>query len=132
MSRFEHFGFGVPWEDLNNYSQAVRAGDRLFVSGQVAHDSEGNFLGEGDITVQTEATLANLDRVLQRFGAERSDVVETNIFLVDLRTNFAPAMAVCKRYFGDHRPASNAFGVVALVLEPQLIEISAHALLRAS
>jgi enamine deaminase RidA (YjgF/YER057c/UK114 family) len=132
MGRFEHFGFGVPWEDLANYAQAVRAGDRLYVSGQLSHDPDGKFLHEGDIEGQTEVTLANLDVVLRHFGAERTDVVETNIFLVGLRANFAPAMAVCKRYFGDHRPASNAFGVVELALPEQLIEIAATAVLAPS
>ncbi|MGY1607527.1 MULTISPECIES: RidA family protein [unclassified Geodermatophilus] len=129
MGRFETFGFGVPWEDLANYSQAVRAGDRLYVSGQLSHDADGTFLHEGDVEGQTEVTLANLDAVLSRFGAQRTDIVEMNVFLVGLRANFAPAMAVCKRYFGDHRPASNAFGVVELALPEQLIEIAATAVL---
>ena len=132
MSRFEHFGFGVPWEDLANYSQAVRAGGRLFISGQLSHDPDGNFVGEGDIEAQADMALANLDLVLRRFGAQRSDIAEINVFLVDLRTNFAPAMAACKRYFGDHRPASNVFGVVDLALPQQLIEIAASAVLEPS
>ena len=132
MSRFEHFGFGVPWEESANYSQAVRAGDRLFISGQLSHDPNGNFLGEGDVEVQADTALANLDMVLRRFGAQRSDIAEINVFLVDLRTNFAPAMAACKRYFGDHRPASNVFGVVDLALPQQLIEIAASAVLEPS
>ena len=132
MNKFETFGFGVPWEDLANYSQALRAGDLLFISGQLSHDPDGNFLAEGDIAAQTENTLSNLDLVLQRFGAERSHIAEVNIFLMDLRTNFAPAMAECKRYFGDHHPASNAFGVTALALPEQLIEIAATAVLSPS
>ncbi len=129
MSRFEHFGFGVPWEDVANYSQAVRAGDRLFISGQLSHDMEGNFLEKGDVGAQADVTFANMDIVLRRFGAARTDIAEMNIFLIDLRTNFAPTMAACKRYFGDHRPASNVFGVVALALPEQLVEIAATVVL---
>ncbi len=129
MSTFEHFGFGVPWEDAANYSQAVRAGDRLFISGQLSHDMEGNFLEAGDVGAQADVAFANLDVILRRFGAERTDIAEINIFLMDLRSNFAPAMAACKRYFGDHRPASNVFGVAALALPEQLIEIAATAVL---
>ncbi len=102
MSSFEHFGFGVPWEDLANYSQAVRAGDRLYISGQLSHDMDGNFLHEGDVEAQADVAFANIDVVLRRFGAGRT---------------------------GDHRPASNAFGVVALALPEQLIEIAATAVL---
>ena len=127
--RFEHFGFGVPWEDLANYSQAVRAGDLLFISGQLSHDMDGNFLKERDVEAQADVALANLDLVLRRFGAERMDIAEINVFLIDLRSNFAPAMAACKRYFGEHRPASNVFGVAALALPEQLIEIAATVVL---
>jgi enamine deaminase RidA (YjgF/YER057c/UK114 family) len=129
VSTFEHFGFGVPWEELANYSQAVRAGDRLFISGQLSHDADGNFLSEGDVEAQADAAFANLDVVLRHFHAQRSDIAEINVFLMDLRSNFGPAMSACKRYFGDHRPASNVFGVAALALPQQLIEIAATAVL---
>ncbi len=129
MSRFEHFGFGVPWEDLANYSQAVRAGDLLFISGQLSHDLEGNFLNEGDVEAQTDVALGNVDVILRRFGAQRSDIAEMNIFLMDVRANFAPAMAACKRWLGEHRPASNLWGVTELALPEQLIEIAATAVL---
>ncbi len=114
---------------MANYSQAVRAGDRLFISGQLSHDLEGNFLQEGDVEAQADVAFANLDAILRRFGGERSDIAEINIFLMDLRTDFTPTMAACRRYFGDHRPASNVFGVVALALPEQLIEIAATAVL---
>lgn len=129
MSNFEYFSWGVPWEDLSTYSQAVRAGDQLFISGQLSHDREGTFLHEGDVEAQTEVTLANIDTILRHFGGERTDVVEVNLFVVNLRTNFEPAAKAFGRYFGSHRPASNAFGVVELVLPQQLIEIAARAIL---
>jgi enamine deaminase RidA (YjgF/YER057c/UK114 family) len=129
MSRFQHFGFGVPWEDQANYSQAVRAGDQLFISGQLSHDLEGNFLHEGDVAAQAEVALANIDVVLRHFGAERTDVVQVDIFVVGMSTNFWPAMAAFRQYFGAHRPASNAWGVVELALPQQLIEVAATAVL---
>jgi 2-iminobutanoate/2-iminopropanoate deaminase len=129
MSDFEYFGFGVPWEDLANYSQAVRTGDQLFISGQLSHDPEGNFLREGDVEGQADVALANMDLVLRRFGAERTDIVEVTVFLVDLRSNFGPAMVALKRYFGAHRPANNTLGVVELALPQQLIEVAARAVL---
>ena len=128
-TRFEHFGFGVPWEELANYSQAVRAGNMLFVSGQLSHDAEGNFVGAGDFELQAKTAFANLDRVLQRFGAARTDIAEVNLFLVDLRTNFAATGAACRDYFGDHRPANNTFGVAELALPDQLVEIAATVVL---
>lgn len=128
-SRFEHFGFGVPWEDAASYSQAVRAGNLLFISGQLSHDMEGTFLHAGDFEGQTAATLKNLDQVLARFDAQRPDIVEVNVFVVDLRANFDAAVASSKRYFGPHRPASNVIGVDALAFPDQLIEIAATVVL---
>ena len=78
---------------------------------------------------QTDVALGNVDVILRRFGAQRSDIAEMNIFLMDVRANFAPAMAACKRWLGEHRPASNLWGVSALALPEQLIEIAATAVL---
>jgi 2-iminobutanoate/2-iminopropanoate deaminase len=132
MTTFEYFGFGVPWEEAANYSQALRAGDLLFISGQLSHDPDGNFLGEGNFEAQADATFENLDRVLAKFSAERSDIVEVNVFIVDLRTHFDAAIAGCKRYFGEHRPATNTIGVDALAFPEQLLEIAATAVLKES
>ncbi len=129
MSKFEHFGFGVPWEDAANYSQAVKAGNLLFISGQLSHDEDGTFTGDGDFERQIETTFANLDKVLARFGADKSDIAEVNVFIVDLRENFEATGAALVKYFGEHRPANNALGVAALAFPQQLIEIAATAVL---
>ncbi len=129
---FKKFAFGVPWEEAAGYSQAVRAGDLLFISGQLSHDAAGTFLGADDFDVQLQATFDNLDRVLEQFGAGRADIAEVNIFLVELRTNFDATAASSKRYFGEHRPASNLIGVEALAFPDQLVEIAATAVLEDS
>lgn len=124
MTTSETFNHGVPWEDAYGYSQALRVGDTVYISGQLAHDSQG-LVGEGDIVKQCEATFANLDRVLENFGAARSQVINTAVVLVNLRENFAEAAAAHRAYFGDHRPASTALGVEALALPGQLVEVRA-------
>lgn len=131
-SRFTHFGFGVPWEDAAGYSQAVRAGNLLFISGQLSHAPDGRFLHADDFAGQATVALDNLDRVLRQFGAERSDIVEVNVFIVDIRAHFDAALAGVKRYFGEHRPANNTIGVDGLAFPQQLIEIAATAVLRDS
>jgi 2-iminobutanoate/2-iminopropanoate deaminase len=128
-SRFVHFGFGVPWEDAASYSQAVRAGSLLFISGQLSHAPDGTFLHAGDFEGQVTVSLENLDRVLGQFGAERSDIVEVNVFIVDIRAYFDAALVGVKRYFGEHRPANNTIGVDGLAFPEQLIEIAATAVL---
>jgi 2-iminobutanoate/2-iminopropanoate deaminase len=121
------FNHHVPWEDAFGYSQAMQVGDTLYISGQVAHDAEGNFVGEGDIEAQLTATFENLDKVLAHFGASRRQVVETTVLVVGLRERFEACAAAHARYFGDHHPTSTAWGVVELALPPQLLEIAAVA-----
>lgn len=128
-SRFEHYGFGVPWEEASSYSQGLRAGDLLRISGQLSHDMDGNFLHAGDFQAQAALAFENLDRVLQHFQAERTDIVEVNVFVVDLRTHFDAALAGVRRYFDGHRPANNTIGVSALAFPEQLVEIAATAVL---
>lgn len=123
------FSFGLPWEDAAGYVQGLRRGSVLRISGQLSHDPEGNFLHVGDFVGQTRATFENIDRVLAHFGAERRDIIETNVFLVDIRDNFTEFAALHKEYFGDYRPASNAWGATGLALPEQLIEIAAHVML---
>jgi len=48
-----------------------------------------------------------------------TDIAEVNVYVVDLRTTFDAAVAACKRYFGEHRPANNLLGVEALALPQQ-------------
>lgn len=118
------FNHGVPWEDAYGYSQGLRVGDTIYVSGQLAHDSHG-LVGEGDIVKQCDVTFANLDRVLDHFGASRDQVVNTAVVLVNLRDNFDQAAAAHRAYFGEHRPASTALGVADLALPGQLVEVRA-------
>ncbi|MGW1541907.1 RidA family protein [Streptomyces sp. NPDC002309] len=119
------FGFGVPWESLFGYSQALQAGETLYISGQVSHDADGAFVGAGDFELQTRTTFANLDKVLDQFGATRNQVVESTALIIDMRENFASLARLHAEYFAEHRPTSTAMGVVALALPEQLIEIGA-------
>lgn len=121
----ETFAYGVFWEEEYGYSQAIRAGSTIYISGQLAHDAEGQFIGEGDFSAQLGATFDNLDKVLEHFGASRSQVVEDTVMVVGLQENFDELVAGHKGYFGDHRPASTVFGVTALAFPEQLVEIAA-------
>ncbi|MET9109497.1 RidA family protein [Streptomyces zhihengii] len=125
MTKIETFGFGVPWESLFGYSQALRAGDTLYVSGQLSHNAEGTFLGEGDFGLQMATTFANLDLVLEHYGATRAQVVETTILVRNLREHFGSLAPFHAQYFGEHRPTSTVMGVSDLALPEQLIEVGA-------
>jgi 2-iminobutanoate/2-iminopropanoate deaminase len=126
---FKPFGFGMPWEDAYGFAQAVQAGDTLYISGQLSHDMDAKFVGEGDFEVQVRTTFANIDRVLEAHGARKDQIVETMVYVKNLRQHFEDIARLHREYFGDHRPTSTLVGVVDLALPPQLVEISAVALL---
>ncbi|MET9764176.1 Rid family hydrolase [Streptomyces sp. NPDC006372] len=124
-SQAKTFGFGMPWESLYGYSQAVQVGDTVHVSGQLSHDRHGAFVGADDFALQVRTTLENLDLVLKQFGAERGQIVETTVLVRNLRENFDTTARLHAEFFGEHRPASTVLGVSDLALPGQLVEIGA-------
>ncbi len=119
--------FGMPWEQSYGFAQAIQVGPALYISGQLSHDMEANFVGEGDFELQVRTTLANLDRVLESYGAGREQVVQTTVYVKDLRRHFDDVARLHAEYFGQHRPTSTVLGVVDLALPQQLVEIAAVA-----
>lgn len=108
------------------YSHAVRAGDLVVVSGQVARDADGRLVGQGDVAAQTRQVFANLDAVLRAAGCGPDDVVKLTVFVTD-RSARAAVSRVRDEIFTEPRPAST-FLVVAGLADPDLlVEIEALA-----
>ena len=126
---FQTFGFGMPWEEAYGFSQALRSGSTLYISGQLSHDMDAKFVGEGDFELQVRTTFTNIDRVLEAHDAHKNQIVETMVYVKNLREHFDDIARLHREYFGDHRPTSTLLGVVDLALPPQLVEISAIAVL---
>ena len=108
-------------------SQGFSVDGTIYISGQFSHDSEGTFVGEGNIEAQTRQTLANLDRVLEGFNITRSNLAYLEIYLTNAQAHTEPAIGIFKEYMGQHRPAGSLIGVDHLASPEQLIEISAIA-----
>ena len=128
-SHFKRHMFGVPWEAAYGFSQAIQCGTTLFISGQLSHDMAGSFIGAGEFERQVRTTFANLDTVLAAYGASREQIVQTTVYVKDLRDNFDAIARLHAEYFGEHRPTSTVLGVVELALPAQLVEIAAVAIL---
>jgi len=94
---------GAP-KAIGPYSQAVRAGDYLFFSGQIPLDPQSGEVVLGGIEMQTEQVMVNLGAVLQAAGLEFSQVVKTTIYLQDLG-DFAAVNAIYGRFFPGVAPA---------------------------
>jgi 2-iminobutanoate/2-iminopropanoate deaminase len=89
---------------IGPYSQAIRAGNFLFTSGQIALDPEsGEFLG-GSIEEETERVLKSLEAILIAGGVTLQDVVKTTVYLSDL-SHFAAMNRVYEKYFSGTKPA---------------------------
>jgi 2-iminobutanoate/2-iminopropanoate deaminase len=114
-------------EPVSHYTDAVRAGDLLFVSGCIAVDGDGRLVGGDDPVEQARQVLANLVAALEAGGASIADVVKVTVFLTDVGDR-AAVNEVRKEVFGDVRPASTLVEVSALVLPGARVEIEAVAL----
>ena len=107
------------------YSQAVRHGDTVYLSGQIPLDPETMKLIEGDITEQAHRVFRNLRAVCRAAGGDLGNIVKLNLYLVDM-ANFAAVNEVMKQYFSEPYPARAAVGVAAL---PLGAEVEAEAVL---
>ena len=85
---------------IGPYSQAIKAGDTVYVSGQIPLDAAGQLVGAGDVTAQTHQVLKNLTAVLAAAGLALTDVVKCSIFVKDLG-NFAVINQVYGSYFDE-------------------------------
>ena len=98
---------------IGPYSQAIRSGDLLFLSGPVGLDPQSGSLVEGGLEAETTRALQNLEAVLLAAGAGLDRVVKTTVFLVDLG-DFQAMNAIYARAFGETRPARSTVQVSAL------------------
>jgi 2-iminobutanoate/2-iminopropanoate deaminase len=115
-------------EPVSHFTDAVRAGNLLFVSGFVPVDGEGRLVGGDDVVAQVRQVFANLAAVLAAAGATFADVVKVTVYLTDIADR-ARINPVRQEIFGDTRPASTLVEVSALVVPGAKVEIDAVALL---
>jgi 2-iminobutanoate/2-iminopropanoate deaminase len=114
---------GLP-APLSHYTDAVRFGNILFVSGLTAHDAEGKIVGATDAAAQTRQILTNLKLVLDAAGATMADVLKVTVFLTNIDDR-AAINPVRQEFFGPTRPASTLIEVSRLALPEMKVEIEA-------
>ena len=98
---------------IGTYSQAVKMGNTVYLSGQIPLDPKTMELVEGDISVQIQRVFENLSAVCKAAGGRLDDIVKLNIFLTDL-SHFATVNKIMARYFEQPYPARAAIGVASL------------------
>jgi 2-iminobutanoate/2-iminopropanoate deaminase len=114
-------------EPMSHYTDAVRAGDLVFVSGVVPVDGNGKLVGGDDVVAQARQVFENMGAVLAAAGCSFADVVKVTVFLVDVddRARINP---VRREVFGDARPASTLVEISRLAVPGARIEVEAVAL----
>jgi 2-iminobutanoate/2-iminopropanoate deaminase len=95
---------------IGPYSQAIRSGNIIYTSGQIALDPATGNLVDGDFAAQVRRVFENLNAVLTAGGTNFSSVVKATVYLTDL-ANFATLNEIYASYFGDTKPARTTVGV---------------------
>lgn len=108
---------------IGTYSQGVKAGSTVYISGQIPLDVETMEIVSQDITKQIEQTFKNLAEVAKASGGNLSDIVKLNVYLVDL-DHFTKVNDIMKQLFDEPYPARAVLGVAALPKQSK-VEIDA-------
>jgi len=110
---------------IGTYSQAIRSGQLVFLSGQIPLDPASMQIVDGDFAARAHQVFRNLRAVAEAAGGTLDDIVKLTIYLTDLN-DFAAVNSVMAEYFNEPYPARAALGVAAL---PKGADIEAEAIL---
>jgi 2-iminobutanoate/2-iminopropanoate deaminase len=120
----ESKSLGMPWEKEYGYSQAVKVGDTIYVSGQVSHDDEGKIVGRGDMEAQMRQAYANIQKMLEQYGTTMDNVIDEVLFVTDMNTAFTAAVKCRQEVFsGQPVVASTIVQIQRLAFPDLMIEI---------
>ncbi len=98
---------------IGPYSQAIRVGDFLYTSGQIALDPQSGEFLSGEIEQETERTIENISAILKAGGLSLDNVIKTTVYLTDL-SHFARMNHIYEKYFSGNKPARACVQVAAL------------------
>jgi reactive intermediate/imine deaminase len=98
---------------IGTYSQAIKVGETVYLSGQIPLDPETMQVVDGDIAVHIRRVFDSLKAVAEAAGGDFNDIVKLNVFLTDL-ANFPTVNEIMAEYFSQPYPARAAIGVAAL------------------
>jgi enamine deaminase RidA (YjgF/YER057c/UK114 family) len=123
---FQRVFSGAPWEVQVGYCRALRAGDRIFVTGTAPVAEGGGVYAPGDAYAQARRCFQIIERALAELGAGMADVTRTRMFVTDIE-RWAEYGKAHAEAFGEHPPTTTLVEVRRLIDPDMLIEIEADA-----
>ncbi|MBX3282641.1 MAG: RidA family protein [Acidobacteria bacterium] len=126
MQHRQRYSSGAKWEPLVGYSRAVRAGDRVYVTGTAATGENGEIVAPGDAYGQTVQCIRNIERALKAFDLSLDNVVRTRMFVTDI-SRWEEYGRAHGEFFREVMPATTMVEVSKLIDPQMLIEIEADA-----
>ncbi|MFZ1290096.1 MAG: RidA family protein [Melioribacteraceae bacterium] len=115
------------WEDIVGYSRAVKIGPHIFISGTTATDENGNIVGIDNSYIQTIQCIQNIERALQKVGANLSHIVRTKIYAKNI-SDWEIIGKAHGEFFINIKPATTMVEIKSLILPEMLVEIEADAI----
>ncbi len=126
MIERQRYVSGTKWETMVGYSRAVRVGNRIYVTGTTATDTDGKVVGVGDVYAQAIQAIKNIEKALNALGAELHHVVRTRMFVTDI-SRWQEIGRAHGEFFGEIMPATSMIEVSKLIDPEMLVEIEADA-----
>lgn len=109
---------------VSHYTDAVRFGNLLFISGLASLDEDLNVIGVDDAAAQTRQIFINMGKILEKAGATFANILRVTVYLTDIEDR-ARINPVRQEFFGDIRPASTLVEISAFVIPDMKVEIEA-------
>jgi enamine deaminase RidA (YjgF/YER057c/UK114 family) len=114
----------VPWEKEYGYSQAVKVGDTIYLSGQISHDETGEIIGINDVEAQIRQAYVNIKKLLAEYGAGVENIVDETWFVTDMESVDAAGGKLRREIFsGNQAVALTVVQIQRLAFPELLIEI---------
>ena len=113
-------------QPISHYTDAVRFGDLLFISGVPPVDASLKVIGGDDVAAQARQVFENMSKILKAAGASFGDILKVTVYLTNVADR-AKINPIRQEFFGKHRPASTLIGVKELAIPGMKIEVEAVA-----
>lgn len=118
---------GAKWEDIVGYSRAIKAGNRVMVTGTTSVDENGNIHGVGDAYAQTKFIFQKIEKYLKEAGSSMQQVVWNRMFVTDI-SKWEEVARAHAEFFKDIKPCATMVEVKGFIHPDMLIEIETEAI----